>query len=266
MENRRPLRVQRKEDILKLRSEPEPESLGGMETDEESEEGTQTVSEEELRPVARKKAALAPTRSYLVLPLLVLLYAGYMHHVYRKCNTSIERVELANRTLQQKIDEMEFLLQSKYKEVDVADFLEGARVIYDLTTPPFEKKRWNLKVLKGHGGEMAIDKVCTKGHCYSFNGSEGKLALAFKNEKIIKKIGISHPIFDSRSSAIKNFTVDCLVHNQEQRVGEFEYEIPGDPFQQFAIPPTKCTGLVIRVKSNHGNKEYTCIYKVHAFE
>ncbi|KAI5192323.1 hypothetical protein NECID01_1889 [Nematocida sp. AWRm77] len=265
MENRRPLRVQRKEDILRLQDTLSKEDSEEISSEEETQEDTQSLAEE---PRKKKEKKDAKEGSYVLVSTLVLMlvYLGYMYTVYRKCSQGIEKVESANKGLRLKIEELESLFHSKYKEVDVADYLEGARIIYDLTTPPYEKKRWNMKTLKGHSGEVAIDKVCAKGYCYSFKGSEGKLAVAFKNEKIIRKIGISHPIFDSRASAIKNFTVDCIVNNQEQRIGEFEYEIPGDSFQQFTIPPTKCTGIILRVKSNHGHKEYTCIYKVYAFE
>lgn len=277
MENRRPIKLTRREEILRMKdSAPPPADLLEAEdsvvSDENNNESTTESTEtdpgtEETQIFNKKKDREKKTKYWVyILAVFIVLYSVYVFGVHRRYSLIIAQMERDTDRIEKRVIGLEEVLKSKYREVDVADYLEGARVIYDLTTPPYRKKSWLLKETKGYNGELAIDKVCTKGHCYSFNGSEGKLAIAFKNEKIIKKIGISHPIFDSRKSAIKRFTLDCIVNNKERRIGEFEYEIPGDSFQQFSFPPVSCTGILIRVKSNHGQKEYTCIYKVYAFE
>ncbi|KAI5187389.1 hypothetical protein NEHOM01_2139 [Nematocida homosporus] len=266
MESRRPLRLQKRDEILRKREvEPNvPEIDDTFISDEESIEDSETINETKSQPLNKE---VSFSLRYIILSILVVGYTVYILSVYRRCSGLVTRLEEEAFSMQRRVAELESLLKSKYREVDVADYLEGARIIYDLTTPPYQTKNWLLgQRSQGYNGELAIDKVCTKGHCYSFNGSEGKLAIAFKDEKIIKKIGIIHPIFDSRKSAIKRFSLDCIVNNKEKRVGEFEYEIPGDSFQQFLFPPQACTGIVLRIKSNHGNPNYTCIYKVYAFE
>ncbi|KAI5172759.1 hypothetical protein NEFER03_1791 [Nematocida sp. LUAm3] len=259
MENRRPIKATTKDEILRI-----PEVL------EEKEEYESSGSTEELpessydvsRGIIKEKKS---RKVYYVITAIFTIYSVYMYYIHRKCAQLIISVEQERNNIAKRISELEVVLSSKYKEVDVADYLEGARILYDLTTPPYRRKGV-FREVTGYNGELAIDKVCTKGHCYSFNGAEGKIAIAFKDEKIIKKIGISHPVFDKRHSAIKRFTVDCLVNNKEKRIGEFEYEIPGDSFQHFEIAPIACTGIIVRVKSNHGSKAYTCIYKIFAFE
>lgn len=280
MENRRPIRVQKKEDILRIKEQKEEPLHNAAESSENASDisaDSETDSDETLQSEnvstaagvrAKNKKEKAPFRRYISFywSLASCIVIGYLlYRINNKCTTNIQVIENRNKMLSQKVEELEAFLHSKHKEVDVADYLEGARIIHDLTTESFSTRDW-FKPIKGLSAEVAIDRVCTKHHCYSFKGSEGKLAIAFKNEKIIRKIGILHPLYDNRSSAIKKFTVDCIVNNNHVRVGSFEYEIPGDSFQQFSITPTQCTGIVFRIQSNHGNKLYTCIYKVYAFE
>ncbi|KAI5192818.1 hypothetical protein NEMIN01_2234 [Nematocida minor] len=316
MENRRPIRIQKKEEILRIKETapsaeaPPREAIPGniysshpsSKTPEHSvesdsaEENTLTEDSDDQTPYkttntsededgeesklyktkkdrvadqkCHKKRAASNVQRYFSLyaSLLVSVAVGYfLYRINYTCHKNIQILEDNSKLLSEKVSELEAFLHSKHKEIDVADYLEGARIIHDLTTESFSKAHW-IRPVKGLSAEVAIDRVCTKHHCYSFGGEEGKLAIAFKNEKIIRKIGILHPLYDNRQSAIKKFTVDCIVNNEHVRVGEFEYEIPGDSFQQFVIPATKCTGIIFRIKSNHGNKEYTCIYKVYAFE
>lgn len=306
MESRRPIRIQKKEEILRLRDTEETSQLNtkghtpesntaehtaeitiDQDTPEEdrSDSTYETVvyrSDEQVpnkttkKPRKRKDTEKSHTEktkkkkdtahTLFYFAIFVSIAAGYfLHRINSKLMKNIQIIENSTKEMRSKVEELEDLLHSKHKEVDVADYLEGARIIHDLTTESFYKKHW-IKPVKGLSAEVAIDRVCTKHHCYSFRGSEGKLAIAFKNEKVIRKIGLLHPLYENRQSAIKRFTVDCLVNNDHVRVGEFEYEIPGDSFQQFTIRPTRCTGVIFRVVSNHGNKEYTCIYKVYAFE
>lgn len=283
MENRRPIRIQKKEEILRLR---ETEGRKGEIPTEEIEHSTDSVqSNEKASPAEEassyetvvhestekeKKTAKTDRKqtqnilSYFVIAISIVI-GLFMYISNSRLGREIGQMEIRSREMKGKINELEALLYSKHKETDVADYLEGARIIHDLTTDSFYKNHW-LKPVKGLPAEVAIDRVCMKHHCYSFRGSEGKLAVGFKNEKLIRKIGILHPLYENRKSAVKRFTVDCIVNSEHVRVGEFEYEIPGDSFQQFSINPTKCTGVVFRIISNHGNREYTCIYKVYAFE
>ncbi|KAI5167371.1 hypothetical protein NEIG_00666 [Nematocida sp. ERTm5] len=279
MENRRPIRIQKKEEIFRIKEAAHPVDSSApagstnsinANKEEDSDETTASdaLSTEEEDEVVAKKQNTSHVLKYATFywSAIMCIVVGYLfHRVNHKCDTRIKAMAQANHILTEKINQLESLLHSKHREIDVADYLEGARIIHDLTTDSFVKKGW-LNSVKGLGAEVAIDRVCTKYHCYSFKGSEGKLAIAFKNEKVIRKIGVIHPSYDNKSSAMKSFFVDCIVNNNHVCMGEFEYEVPGDAFQQFLIPPTKCTGIVFRIKSNHGKKEYTCIYKVYAFE
>jgi len=259
MENRRPIRVQKKEDILKYRSPQDPLHPCSEVTSEEAENSS------EARPDKKREETNRTKKINWVVLAVVVAGALWISSISRRQKKDLRTIEKIREEIEKRMQEIEYLIKSKSKDNDVADFLEGARIIHEITTPVYRTK-WGVRTVIGGSAELAIDKVCTKGHCYSFSGSEGKIAVGFRNEKLIKKIGISHPNFDNRASAVRKFTVDCIVNNREQKVGDFEYEVPGDSFQQFSIAPIKCTGIVLRIKSNHGNKEYTCVYKIHAFE
>ncbi|KAH9387017.1 uncharacterized protein NEMAJ01_1913 [Nematocida major] len=284
MENRRPIRIQKKEDVLRMKEESpemspeeectsEGESLSELVSNDDLSEGENDLAKEKN---ARKKCVSEHREKWGLLfrhllfawSLISCLFIGYLlYRVNQNCFSHISTVEKRAAEITRKVSELEALFNSKYKEVDVADYLEGARIMHDISTEAYFVRKFPFwKSTKGLNAEVAIDRIIDKHHCYSFAGSEGKLGIAFKNEKIIQKVGIAHPLYDSRSSAVKNFSVDCLVGGREVHVGDFEYEIPGDSFQQFPIPPTACTGIIFRIKSNHGRKEYTCIYKVYAFE
>ncbi|OAG29520.1 hypothetical protein NEDG_00653 [Nematocida displodere] len=261
MENRRPIKLHRAEELLKAPNHVEPLHL----LEETSDESRALLSENEETLVSPPQAS---HKKYLfgAVSGLVVLYGVYLQYLYSQCTKEVFRIDEANKALSAGLNEIKTLLHQKSRKTDVADHLEGARIIHELTTPPYLKKGWNGEVVTGSSADLAINTVCTIGHCYSFNGSVGKIAIAFSDQKRISSIAILHPLFGNKKSAIKSFTLDAIFNNQETRVGEFEYELPGDPYQKYTFPPTTCTGLILRVKSNHGHKEYTCIYKIYAFE
>lgn len=204
-------------------------------------------------------------KSFVILVLLV----GFQAFSHIKRSNLAEKIQEMNGAyldLSYQMRQLEEYVKSRTSEIDVADYLEGARIIYEHTTQPYSEKGWFGKTENGWGGEMALNKAYEKGCCYSFNGNTGKLAIAFKNPKILRKIGIFHPQQESKFSAVKGFTLYGLINGEEEKIGEYQYEIPGDSYQQFLFEPIKCTGIIIRVHTNHGHRKYTCIYKVYAFE
>ncbi|KAI5135519.1 hypothetical protein NEAUS04_0118 [Nematocida ausubeli] len=289
MENRRPLRIRKKEEIFRIKeiqtaekddtkgslphvSDEEPHtdseeynSLNISTPEEEAKE--EEIKKEEVERKLSFWSLYMQSSSFSVCVLVIGAVLGFLlHSYYRNLDNCINGLKDKIESQKERLLELESIFHSKNREIDVADYLEGARILYNITTDPYVEKKWFKSNVTGLSAEVAIDRVCDKHHCYSFNGSEGKLGIAFKNEKIIRKIGIMHPLYNDRTSAVKSFTVDCIMNDKHINMGEFEYEIPGDSFQQFSITPTKCTGMIFKIKSNHGKKQYTCIYKIYAFE
>lgn len=45
-------------------------------------------------------------------------------------------------------------------------------------------------------------------------------------------------------------------------LGTGTYELDGPTYQTFTIKPTPARILQLRIRSNHGNEKYTCLYRV----
>lgn len=109
------------------------------------------------------------------------------------------------------------------------------------------------------------------GECWSFKGSEGYVVISlsgavlptsFTLEHIPKELS-PHGRIDS---APKDFTVLGLHDSYDYDgipLGDFRYEEDGPVIQQFAAlaQPDHFTHIELRVKSNWGHKEYTCLYR-----
>lgn len=89
---------------------------------------------------------------------------------------------------------------------------------------------------------------------YAMSGDTGKIIFLFQKSVRIKKIGIIYPPKKSVENALKKFSV-----NDET----FEYENVGF-YQEFLFKNVKkIDDLKMEILSNHGNKKFTCIYKIY---
>lgn len=275
MENRRSFTVQKGETADKTEMYPPKDQKENV-TDDSIDEtwcSDATLAEESqqfqaFRPAESTKKSIhhfRHTKNLVILAVLVGLQI--LSHISRSnLAAKIQQMDGAYLDLRWKMQQLEAYIKRRTSEVDVADYLEGARIIYEHTTQPYSEKGWFGNIKNGWGGEMALNKAYEKGCCYSFNGNTGKLAIAFKNPKLLRKIGIFHPQQESNLSALKGFSLYGLINGEEEKIGDYQYEVPGDSYQQFLFEPVKCTGIILRVHTNHGHRKYTCIYKVYAFE
>ncbi|XP_051529824.1 SUN domain-containing protein 1 isoform X2 [Myxocyprinus asiaticus] len=110
------------------------------------------------------------------------------------------------------------------------------------------------------------------GNCWAFKGSEGYLVIrlsmmivptAFTLEHIPKSLSPTSSI----SSAPREFNVyglDDEYQEEGQLLGQFVYEEDGDALQTFTVTEEVMRGFQIielRVLSNWGHPEYTCLYR-----
>ncbi|XP_062859421.1 SUN domain-containing protein 1 isoform X1 [Trichomycterus rosablanca] len=110
------------------------------------------------------------------------------------------------------------------------------------------------------------------GNCWAFKGSTGYLVIrlsvrivpsAFSMEHIPKTLSPTGSI----SSAPRNFTVYGLDDEQDEEgklLGEYVYEEDGDALQTFPVMESNTDTFQIvelRVLSNWGHPEYTCLYR-----
>lgn len=109
------------------------------------------------------------------------------------------------------------------------------------------------------------------GECWAFQNFPGFLVIKLANRVKVEALSMEHI---SRllapggriDSAPKEFEVWGLASendNEPIMIGDYVYDVDGDPLQFFAAEKH---GLVfevveVRVKSNHGNPNYTCLYR-----
>ncbi|XP_064635667.1 SUN domain-containing protein 1-like [Lineus longissimus] len=110
------------------------------------------------------------------------------------------------------------------------------------------------------------------GNCWAFKGHNGYLVIQLSQTIIPTSFSLEHiPKALSPTghidSAPKDFSVWGLKseHDLEgQELGNFTYNDDGPPIQFFSIEPRniKPTPIIeLKIHSNHGNKDYTCLYR-----
>ncbi|CAL1527048.1 unnamed protein product [Lymnaea stagnalis] len=110
------------------------------------------------------------------------------------------------------------------------------------------------------------------GECWAFKGDSGRLVLQLSHPIQITGFTLEHiprslaPRGDI-SSAPREFTVFGLASESDHlgvNLGNYTYEDNGKPIQLYSTQNHQ-SGIFqhveLRVLSNHGNKEYTCIYR-----
>ncbi|XP_045132558.1 uncharacterized protein LOC123516893 isoform X3 [Portunus trituberculatus] len=109
------------------------------------------------------------------------------------------------------------------------------------------------------------------GQCWAFKGSQGYIVIklagsvlptGFTIEHIPKSLSPSGEI----DSAPREFEVWGLHSENDEGVllGNYEYDQNGDPFQYFAKKETNSEYfplIELKINSNHGNLQYTCLYR-----
>ncbi|XP_010869751.4 SUN domain-containing protein 2 isoform X2 [Esox lucius] len=113
------------------------------------------------------------------------------------------------------------------------------------------------------------------GRCWPFQGAQGTLVIALSHPAYVTHVSLEHlPVFRAPSgridSAPKAFSVYGLSTETEEGtlLGTFTYDQNGDPVQTFQMPNPAGTVyeyVELRVLSNWGHVEYTCVYsfRVH---
>lgn len=109
------------------------------------------------------------------------------------------------------------------------------------------------------------------GQCWAFKGSQGYIVIklassvlptGFTIEHIPKSLSPSGEI----DSAPREFEVWGLHSENDEGVllGNYEYDQNGDPFQYFAKKEANSEYfplIELKINSNHGNLQYTCLYR-----
>lgn len=109
------------------------------------------------------------------------------------------------------------------------------------------------------------------GQCWAFKGSQGYIVIqlagsvrptGFSLEHIPKSLSPTGEI----DSAPREFEVWGLQQESDEGVhlGSYEYNQNGDPLQYFPVTEENAQYfpmIEVKINSNHGNLQYTCIYR-----
>ncbi|KAM6939945.1 SUN domain-containing protein 2 [Xenentodon cancila] len=113
--------------------------------------------------------------------------------------------------------------------------------------------------------------VLLPGKCWAFHGVQGTLVISLSHPIMITHVTLDHlPRYNAPTgridSAPKDFEVYGMKNDTEEGrlLGKFTYDEHGDPTQTFELPnPSGVVYQVVelRVLSNWGHIEYTCLYR-----
>ncbi|XP_034740417.1 uncharacterized protein si:dkey-92f12.2 isoform X3 [Etheostoma cragini] len=113
--------------------------------------------------------------------------------------------------------------------------------------------------------------VLLPGKCWAFHGVEGTLVISLSHPITLTHVTLDHlPRYNSPTgridSAPKDFEVYGMTNDTEEGtlLGTFTYDVNGEPTQTFKLPnPSDVVYRLVelRVLSNWGHVEYTCLYR-----
>lgn len=162
---------------------------------------------------------------------------------------------------------------------DHASLAAGTIPILELSSKPLSRlsdpiSRFFGIGIVGNPPSIALTNENSIGKCFSFKGDNGKLAIKFRNSLIPKAVSVDHIMASEvpdRGSAPRKCQVwglkDEYSENTATLLGSFEYDLSGDNSQYFPLNCMNSTtntfwdALQLRILSNWGNEEYTCLYR-----
>ncbi|XP_047108386.1 klaroid protein-like isoform X2 [Schistocerca piceifrons] len=112
------------------------------------------------------------------------------------------------------------------------------------------------------------------GECWAFHGSSGSAAIKLITEIYVTAVTLEHipqalSPTGERTSAPKEFSIWGItsVDSDEDAFcfGQFLYDLKGPPVQTFKVKnysPKLYSMTEMRIHSNHGNPNYTCVYRL----
>jgi len=163
----------------------------------------------------------------------------------------------------------------KVNSFDYASAKHGARIISAHYTPyqSVSLLRQLIGTAPPNLPEAMLDASMEPGHCWLFAG-----------DKASAVIQLAHPVYPSHftfehlpynlhvnsekaGAAPKDFSVFGLAEGDKRALlghGTYAFDIESDPLQSYPVETTlsyPITSVLLQINSNHGNNEYTCVYR-----
>jgi SUN domain-containing protein 1/2 len=118
---------------------------------------------------------------------------------------------------------------------------------------------------------VVITPGINPGECWAFQNFPGFLVIKLAARVRLEAFSVEHVSrllvpegkIDSAPKEFEVFGLNSENDREAVKIGEYVYDYDGDPIQYFAAQETGLvfTMVEIRVKSNHGNPNYTCLYR-----
>lgn len=119
----------------------------------------------------------------------------------------------------------------------------------------------------------AITPGMHPGECWAFRGSQGHLVVKLAQRIKVTAFSVEHiprslVSFGDTSSAPKDFQMwglDSETDTTGRLLGTYTYDAEADPLQYFIVQdpePAVYEYVEMKILSNHGNLEYTCLYRL----
>lgn len=121
---------------------------------------------------------------------------------------------------------------------------------------------------------IAIQSQVLPGDCWAFEGSKGKLVIKLSTSIIPTSFSVEHiPIVLSPNGKIDSAMRDFSVYGYENEyskeavlMGTYHYEANSPEYLQYFPVQIELNNVFqiieFKIDSNHGHKQYTCIYRV----
>ena len=155
----------------------------------------------------------------------------------------------------------------------------GARVLPYLTSGTFRRTSDNIFMeamrmgARGKPPQIVLIAENSAGNCWAFTGPSGTLTISLAQSIIPSEFAIAHleKLHGlDRGSAPKDILVYGMKRPEEEGelLATFRYDLDGDAVQRFPasrISEEKLSFVQLRILSNWGNKEFTCLYQFMVF-
>ena len=189
---------------------------------------------------------------YILFTVLVLFQIPFKNAPnsgeIKELKSEVHLLKLENLGLQEKIDFINI------GPSNIASLDQGCTVNYRQSSIPYTYGFLRRKYTDPH--------VILSGdsECYSFEGNKGKVVLQFKEKRKIVGVGIFHRKTENLASSPK----DVTVYVDDKEVTDFSFN-PDEIFHKVTFKKEAGKTIRFKVKNNHGEKGFTCIYRIFVY-
>ncbi|XP_070598552.1 SUN domain-containing protein 3-like [Erythrolamprus reginae] len=167
------------------------------------------------------------------------------------------------------------IFEDDIQKADWAQKSIGATIDKDRTSKSFDflhqENCWFPFIASANPPETILQPDVYPGNCWAFSGSEGQVVIKLPEKVRLTAVTVQHiskaiAFSEGITSALKDFLVYGLNDETKEEIllGTFKYDNEKELIQTFQLKNEQEKAfqyVKIKVESNWGNPEYTCIYR-----